>query len=202
VPRPAATTPDDLTDAPMRVVAGHGLDAVSIRTVAREAGVSLGTVQYHFATKDDLLLAAYRRVIGQVAERAAAIRAGGPSPGAYIRAVLYELLPLDERRETELRVALAFTARSVHSPPLTDLYTEGYRALTDAIVHALELAVSAGDAAPGTDCRREAIRAVAVADGLAWHLLCAPSALAPDEARAALDEHLARLLSPRADTGR
>jgi AcrR family transcriptional regulator len=195
VPRPATTTPDDLTDALMRVVAGHGLDAVSIRTVAREAGVSIGTVQYHFATKDELLLAAYRRVIEQVTDRAVAIAAADPRPGEYIRALLYELLPLDDRRETELRVALAFTARSVHSPPLTDLYTEGYRALVGAIAQALELAVTAGDAPPGIDCRREAIRAVAIADGLAWHLLCAPSALTPGEARGALDEHLAKLLS-------
>ena len=74
MPRPALTSRDDLTDALIRVVVAAGLDAVSIRTVAREAGVSIGTVQYHFATKDDLLLAAYQRAIDQVALRA------GPSP--------------------------------------------------------------------------------------------------------------------------
>ena len=194
MPRKATTSPDDLTDALMRVVAGHGLDAVSIRAVAREASVSIGTVQYHFATKDELLLAAYRRVIDQVAGRAAEIAAGDPGPGEYVRGLLRELLPLDERRAAELRVGLAFTARSVHSPQLTELYTQAHRALLDAITRSLQLAVERGEAAPGLDARREAIHVVAFADGLAWHLLCAPSSLGTAEALAALDEHLDRLL--------
>ncbi len=189
-------SPDDLTDALMRVVAEHGLDAVSIRTVAREAGVSIGAVQYHFATKDELLLAAYSRAIDQVAIRATEIAARGAGPAAYVRALLRELLPLDQRRDTELRVAVAFTARSVYSPRLTELYTEGYRALIDAISAALDHAVALGIAAAGVDPRPDAIRAVAVADGLAWHRLCAPSVLTAEDALAALDAHLDRLLPP------
>ena len=103
----------------------QGLDAVSIRAVARAAGVSIGTVQYHFATKDDLLLAAYERAIDQVTARARAVAAEDPDPATYIRSLLRELLPLDDRREAELRVALAFSARSVYSPRLTELYTAG-----------------------------------------------------------------------------
>ena len=194
MPRQPVTSPDDLTDALMRVVAGHGLDAVSIRAVAREAGVSIGTIQYHFATKDDLLLRAYRRVIEQVTDRAMAISADDPSPGEYIRALLLELLPLDERRESELRVALAFTARSIHSPQLAELYTRGYRALTGAIVQSLQRAVERGDGAPGLHPRGDATHLVALADGLAWHLLCAPSSLKAADAVAALDAHVGRLL--------
>jgi AcrR family transcriptional regulator len=178
----------------MRVVAQRGLDAVSVRTVAAEAGVSIGAVQYHFAAKDGLLLAAYRRAIDQVTARARRITEQSTGPGEYVRGLLQELLPLDARRETELRVALAFTARSVYSAPLTELYADGYRALTDAIAGALESAVARGEAAPGVDPRRDAIQAVAVADGLAWHLLCAPAVLSPVEALAALEANLDRLL--------
>ena len=180
---------DDLTDALMRLVVERGLDAVSIRTVAAEAGVSIGAVQYHFATKDDLLLAAYERAIDRVALRAQAIAARASDPGEYVRLLLRELLPLDDAREAELRVAVAFTARSVHSPRLTALYTEGYRALVDA--------VAGGLAAPGFDSRRAAVQAVAMADGLAWHMLCAPDVLTADAALAALDAHLDTLLPDR-----
>ena len=186
-----------MTDALIRVVVQQGLDAVSIRAVARAAGVSIGTVQYHFATKDDLLLAAYERAIDQVSARARAVAAQDPAPGAYIRSLLRELLPLDERREAELRVALAFSARSVYSPRLTELYSEGYRALVDAVAGALEQAVARGEAASGVEPRRDATEAVAVADGLAWHRLCAPAVLTAGAAEAALDAHLARLLPTR-----
>jgi AcrR family transcriptional regulator len=197
MPRVAVTSCDDLADALIRVVAGQGLDAVSIRAVAREAGVSIGTVQHYFATKDELLLAAYRRVIDQVTARARRAAEEDPSPRDYIRSLLRELLPLDDRREAELRVAVAFTARSVHSRRLTELYTDGYGALVDAIANALRRAVQRGEAAPDVRPRRDAIQAVALADGLGWHQLCAPGALASDAAEDALDAHLARLLPAR-----
>ena len=192
--RPPITSREDIADALIRVVAERGLDAVSIRTVAREAGVSIGTVQYHFATKDDLLLGAYERVIDNVTTRARSFPEPDKHPAQYIRALLRQLLPLDEARELEARVAIAFTARSVHSPRLTELYSLGYRALVDAIAGALGRAVQLGEAAPGIDPEHGAVEAVALADGLAWHALSAPSELAVSDALAALDAHLARLL--------
>jgi len=176
MPRPPQISADDVTDALIRVVVDRGLDAVSIRAVAQEAGVSIGAVQHYFATKDDLLLAAYTRAIDQVVARAASLPT---EPHAYVRALLRELLPLDPQREAELRVALAFTARSVHSPRLAELYEAGYRALVDAVAAVLG--------------REAAIEAVAVADGLAWHALCAPASLSPDAAAAALDAYLTRV---------
>ena len=130
----------------MRVVAESGLDAVSVRAVARAAGVSAGAVQYYFPTKDALLHAAYRRVIDRVTERATRLLPAS-SAKQFVRALLLELLPLDEEREAELRVGLAFTARSVVSGPLAALYTEGYRELVGALEAALRLAVAQGEAA-------------------------------------------------------
>ena len=193
MPRPPRIAEADLTDALVRVVAESGLDAVSVRAVARAAGVSAGAVQYYFPTKDALLHAAYRRVIDRVTERATRLLPAS-SAKQFVRALLLELLPLDEEREAELRVGLAFTARSVVSGPLADLYTEGYRELVGALEAALRLAVAQGEAAPGLDPRRDAVAAAALADGLAWHLLCAPDALAPGEATSAVDAHLDRLM--------
>lgn len=194
MPRPPITSREDIADALIRIVDEEGLDAVSIRSVARSAGVSIGAVQYHFATKDDLLLAAYSRAIDNVVARAGTLPDPAEQPAAYIRALLCELLPLDAQRAGEARVAVAFTARSVYSPRLTELYTHGYTALVGAIAEALRHAVKRGDAAAGVEPDRDAVQAVALADGLAWHALCAPSALAPDDVIGALDAHLARLL--------
>ena len=195
--RPPTISRGDITDALIRVVAEQGLDAVSIRTVAREAGVSIGSVQYHFATKDDLLLGAYEHAINNVVARAAQFPDPEEHPAAYIRALLCQLLPLDDDRTAEARVAIAFTARSVYSPRLTELYALGYRALVDAVAGALVRAVERGEAADGVEPERDAVQAAALADGLAWHALCAPGELAVADALAALDAHLARLLPGR-----
>jgi hypothetical protein len=108
-----------------------------------------------------------------------------------------ELMPLDDERRTEVQAGLAFSARSIHSPDLAELYAEGYRALVGALEDALRAAAEQGEAAPGLNPRREAVTAAALADGLAWHLVSAPPAVAPEEAVRALDTHLDRLLPPQ-----
>jgi DNA-binding transcriptional regulator YbjK len=51
-----------LIDAAIRVVGERGLGGLSHRAVAAEADVPLGSTTYHFATLDDLLVAALHQV--------------------------------------------------------------------------------------------------------------------------------------------
>jgi DNA-binding transcriptional regulator YbjK len=51
-----------IIDAAIRVVELKGIDALSHRTVAAEADVPLGSTTYHFASLDDLLVAALEQV--------------------------------------------------------------------------------------------------------------------------------------------
>jgi len=193
--RPALISREALADAAVAIVVESGLDAVSIRTVAARASVSPGAVQHHFASKDDLLLAAYGRAIETFAERASELPDRREHPLPYIRALLRELLPLDDRREAELRVAIAFTARSVHNPRLAELYGEGYQALIGAVAEAISHAVESGEVGARVDPGLEAARAVAVADGLAWHSLGAPALLHPADAAEVLEAHLSAALA-------
>ena len=50
----------EIADAVLRLAASQGLDAVTLRHVAAEAGVSMGRVQHYFATKDEMLLFAFQ----------------------------------------------------------------------------------------------------------------------------------------------
>jgi DNA-binding transcriptional regulator YbjK len=50
-----------IIDAAIRVVGAKGIAGLSHRTVAAEADVPLGSTTYHFATLDDLLVAALRQ---------------------------------------------------------------------------------------------------------------------------------------------
>jgi TetR/AcrR family transcriptional regulator, cholesterol catabolism regulator len=51
-----------ILDAVVRLLAQRGISAVSMRAVAREAGVSLGLVNYHYADKTSLIRAALHRI--------------------------------------------------------------------------------------------------------------------------------------------
>lgn len=76
-----------LTSAAMKELAAHGLEAFSLRGVARRAGVSPPAVYRHFADKDALLVA----VASECAERlgaliVAAVAAAPPHPLEQFRA--------------------------------------------------------------------------------------------------------------------
>lgn len=51
-----------ILEAVLSLLASHGIAAVSMRAVAREAGVALGLVHYYYADKVTLIAAALRRV--------------------------------------------------------------------------------------------------------------------------------------------
>lgn len=119
-PRPARRAGDrrdELADVVLDLTAARGLDAVSVREVATAAGVSIGTVQHHFGTKDALLLAAFERMVQSTRDRVAAVSTAG-TQAARIARVLGQLLPLDDQRDREARVYLAFAARAASTPTL------------------------------------------------------------------------------------
>ncbi len=54
MPKPPGTR-QSIIDAVLRIIGEDGVAAVTNRRIAKEAGVSLGSVTYHFATQHELL---------------------------------------------------------------------------------------------------------------------------------------------------
>jgi AcrR family transcriptional regulator len=78
---------DELLDAAEAELAAKGSFAqVSLRQVARRAGVSATAVYLHFADRDELLLAACQRRMRQLVDAITAARAGADGAAAQLRA--------------------------------------------------------------------------------------------------------------------
>src|SRR5919204_3721562 len=60
-----------IIEATIRLIGRDGVDGVTHRAVAREAGVSLSSTTYHFASKDQIVSEALRRVAALEIERIA-----------------------------------------------------------------------------------------------------------------------------------
>jgi AcrR family transcriptional regulator len=56
-------TKDRILDATEKLIAEQGIFATSLRQITAKAQVNLAAVNYHFQSKDDLVLAVYRRRI-------------------------------------------------------------------------------------------------------------------------------------------
>ena len=59
--RPRGAAVDAIYDAATRLFVEKGVDRASLSDIAQEAGVSKGTLHYHFATKNDLIFAIAER---------------------------------------------------------------------------------------------------------------------------------------------
>ncbi len=174
-----------LAEALWRVVTASGLEAVSLRHVAAEAGVSMGMVQHYFSDKEEMVLFALRSMTEQVSRRMEAALAALPdSPMARVRAVLVETLPLDDERRLEAQVGATFLARAPVDPRIAEYLRAGYAEGHAYLVAQLR-------AAGVADVERAASLLFAVADGLTVHTLAGHHE--PGEALAMLDAHLAQL---------
>ncbi|MGP4019502.1 TetR/AcrR family transcriptional regulator [Saccharopolyspora sp. 5N708] len=180
----------DIVDAVWRLIVRHGLEAVTMRHVAAEAGVSLGQVQHYFASKDELLMLALERVSEELGARIGACIAESAESGprSLVRAVLVEMLPLDEQRRTEAHVAFAFLARAAVVPALAEVLRAGYDQFRDFLTEQIEVGQRLGQVAADRDARREAVALLAMLDGLTAHALVEHHS--PAEARLALELHL------------
>jgi AcrR family transcriptional regulator len=111
----------ELCHARSAITAQYGLEAVSVRDVAAEAGVSVGLVQHYFKTKDEMLLFACRYMIERANARTQALFNSSPEPQSarsVLRGLFEQMLPLTEERRVAIRVWIAFLARAVVKPEL------------------------------------------------------------------------------------
>ncbi|NOL39914.1 TetR/AcrR family transcriptional regulator [Kribbella sandramycini] len=170
-PAPVASGPSERRTEIARVVwqiaAEQGLDAVSMRSVAAAAGVSVRVVQYHFGTKHQLLVDSLE-LLHRTNEQLAAgrIQADLTDPKALLGAILEEFLPLDAHRRLSLRALVGYYARSLADPALAAVFLTGDRALEDFVALILRYAEEQGLLRPGIHLASTADLLVAGVTGL------------------------------------
>ncbi|MEU8247860.1 TetR family transcriptional regulator C-terminal domain-containing protein [Nonomuraea sp. NPDC048916] len=184
-----------LAEAVLRVMRRDGLEQASVRNVAREAGLSMGSLRHYFASQSELMVFAFRTVIDRIESRLTRLEPE-PAPRRRAQNVLTELLPLDEERQAENEVWLAFASRAMVDPLLEALRDEGYDALR-AGCQAIVADLSAAGLAP-TDVSAEAERLHALLDGLAVHAAMRPDIHTAESLTTAIARHLDALATERA----
>ncbi|HEV7951308.1 MAG TPA: TetR family transcriptional regulator C-terminal domain-containing protein [Glaciihabitans sp.] len=119
---------EELAEATWRIILRDGVSAVSVRTVAAEAGLSTGSLRHVFPSKTDLL-AFSMQLVNVRAEARVRAHLSEPDPFTLAVQVLAELLPIDAERLAEMRVNIALIAEAPGHPRLKELQDESYRAI-------------------------------------------------------------------------
>jgi AcrR family transcriptional regulator len=177
------------------VIAQHGIEGVSLRHVAAEAGVSMGRIQHYFGTKEALVLAGCTALVqsahGGYQETADA------APRERLLHVVSQQIPRDDVGRTGVSVWYAYVAKSINDPAVRQVLAEARRGAEEECVR-LILADGAGEAGPGPGgddagpaALEQARRLLALADGLTLRVLVRD--LEPGEAVAMLGSEVGRI---------
>ncbi|MFF2053327.1 TetR/AcrR family transcriptional regulator [Leifsonia sp. NPDC058194] len=162
----------ELAEAVWRVIVERGIGAVSVRTVAAEAGVAVGSLRHLFPTRTELLEFSAGLMVDRATRRIAALPGGGEAT-EHALDVLRQLLPLSPDSRAELEVTIALIAETPALPGLSRIRDEADRALTGVCRQLVD--DLAGDTSSASraqpERQQDALRLHALVDGLAMHLL-------------------------------
>ncbi|MET4620286.1 AcrR family transcriptional regulator [Arthrobacter sp. 2762] len=187
----------EVVQAVFRIIASDGLERASLREVADEAGLAVGSVRHYFASSDELLVFSFASVIDRISGRleSALLAVEGETPGsagqhAAVLNLLGQFLPLDEELAVDACVWMAFRHAARIKPVLAAEAERSHRAVA-AIVGRLIILLSPGEAAARQSLVTEAERLLATMDGLCMHALLQPEWMTAEMCSDVLTAHLA-----------
>ena len=191
-PRPEAIRAA-IIEATIRLIGRDGVDGVTHRAVAREAGVSLSSTTYHFASKDEIVSEALRRVAALEIERIArdAERLFSDPDVPSIARALAGWLTEQVQGEGLLRVRAGYHLQleAARRPELQAIHVAWGQAVQDLAERVLR---AAGSPSPRTDA---AILASAI-DGLRLEEVTTPRPAFERRVRPVIERLLAILTAP------
>jgi AcrR family transcriptional regulator len=116
----------EIIHATWRVMRRIGVDATTVREIAREAGYSNGVLAHYFTSKEELLIMAHEQAFKEARERMDHVSTGTAAGLEQLRLVILEALPLDEVRDLEAFVDMSFLAQSMVNAELRAARTESH----------------------------------------------------------------------------
>lgn len=193
----------EVVEAAFRIIVADGLERASLREVADEAGLAVGSVRHYFANSDDLLVSAFAAVVDRISgrlQRSLAALETLPRDSVEfeqgVLGLLGELLPLNEESATDACVWIAFRNAARVKPVLAPEASRSHREVA-AVMGRLVLHFIGGDV-PQEALVVEAERLMATLDGLCMHALLQPEWMTAEICRDVLQAHLAGLGMPLA----
>jgi AcrR family transcriptional regulator len=185
----------DVVEAVLRIIAVDGLERASLREVADEAGLAVGSVRHYFAGSEELLAYSFATVVDRIVSRleealpaVAAARPDSTEQRAAVMVLLAGLLPLDETRAVEACAWMAFKNAARTRPFLGAESDRSHREVA-AVAGQVVAALMPADEAQET-LVIEAERLLATLDGLCMHALLQPAWMTAQMCSDVLERHL------------
>jgi AcrR family transcriptional regulator len=165
-----------LLEAARRLILEKGFAATTARDLVSASGTNLGSIGYHFGSREALLNQAMGELFDEWTELlagAAFSRADAPPLERVKASWKTTLATLDERRAL-IRAFIEALAHAERSPEFREQMRDHYRRTQRAVARFVEAALGPDAAAKGADPMIVALFLIAVVDGLAIQSRIAP----------------------------
>ncbi|AJC60631.1 TetR family transcriptional regulator C-terminal domain-containing protein [Streptomyces sp. 769] len=176
-----------------RVVEQRGVAQLSLREVAREAGMSHGQLQHYFASREAMLTFAMDFATEQTTlrvDRSLAELGDRPHPRDVLRVMLTELLPLHADARATSRMSAAFVLEALHDENIRARARDGIAQGRAAVEQLLRRAIADGYVHPDRDPVVETHLLLALTG---FTTLLELQVIDPRDTLTAIDQHLDRL---------
>lgn len=183
-----------VAEAALRVIKHSGLEEATVRKVAKEAGLSAGSMRHYFSTQAELYIFCMNLIAERVEERIVTLPYEGPLL-SDLRGLLLQLLPIDEERVLEMEVWFVFQSKMLAYPELKTVSSAVQNGLYKASLFVLDELEKNKLLRPGLDLEFEAEKLYALIDGLAIHRVLHPNQLSVERMDKLLESHLLSLCS-------
>lgn len=184
---------EEVARATWQVIAKRGIEAATMREIAKEARCSTGILVHYFEDKDEMLLYALRLAAAHEAGRMAK-RKQQASGHEALRNVLQEALPLDKERRLEWQIWVNFWSRATANVSMSEEQKRWYEEYRNGVRDILLDGQRSGVFREDMNASQEADAVVAFVDGIGMHATQEPRRFPPKYQVAMLDRYLSNLL--------
>jgi len=133
--------------AAWRLIAARGIDGITMRDLAAEAGYCNGALSHYFSGKDEILRTAFELVLEATNQRIDQAVRGKRGLGA-LRKMCYEIMPLTEETRLEARIAISLWQRALTDRNLEQINNRAVGEWRRQVATHLQYAIDDGDMDP------------------------------------------------------
>lgn len=183
---------EKFAEAAMRLIAQYGIEGVTMRAVATEAGLSYGSLFHYFDSKDDLLMHAVRHLTSQQTTRVNEY-ASQYSGLKALEHLLFDDAIINESSRDSWLVWLTFQYKVALDAAFAEMHADLIRGWLKRIAGLLEEAKQAGEIRRALDVDFEAMALWAFSAGVGQMGLLHPVSLTADYQKKLISAYLDKL---------
>lgn len=178
-----------IAEATWEMIMKKGIEGTTVRAIANEANLSLGSLRHYFSSQEELLSYSMELVKERVTERLEKKFAQDIPMDELLVHFSLEIIPLDDQSRLEMTVWFHFMANVQFRHKF-----EGDDGILQALQQLLSVLEAHGRLKPGIELQEEIETLYALVDGLAIHCLFTPVRLTRERIVPIIVKHVNLLL--------